>query len=158
MDTTVSESPIHDMGNLRDFGSADEMVEETRKVARTIVSAGKFPIFLGGEHSISIPVIESFDDIGVITIDAHLDYRESYMGLKYSHACVTRRAVEHIGRENLLVFGVRSISREERTAGNMPEFIDAFTIAEEGLEKSFKRALNIIKKERILILAWTSTA
>ena len=147
----LSEIKVHDMGNLRDFGTSEEMVEEVRSTAQKIIADGKFPLFLGGEHTVSVPVIESFNDIGVISIDAHLDYRDTYMGQKYNHACVSRRAVDHVGRDNLLVFGVRSISKEEKNAGNMPEFIDAYTIAQEGVEKAFKRALNIIKKDKIYL-------
>jgi len=148
-DFDLSEVRVHDMGNLMDFGSVQEMVEGTKAVARRIVADGKFPLFIGGEHSISVPVIESFHDIGVISIDAHLDYRQAHMGQRGSHACTTRRATDHVGRENLLVFGVRSISQEERSGGDLPEYIDAYTIAAEGVEKAFKRALNIIRKDRI---------
>jgi agmatinase len=150
-DLDLTEIKVHDMGNLPDFGTVEEMVEETRKVANKLVADGKFPLFLGGEHTISLPAIEAFGDIGVISIDAHLDYRDTYMGQRYNHACVTKRASEHVGRDNLLVFGVRSISKEEKTAGNMPEYIDAFSIAQEGVEKAFKRALNIIKKDKIYL-------
>jgi agmatinase len=147
----LTEIKVHDMGNLPDFGTVEEMVEETRKVAKKLVADGKFPIFLGGEHTVSVPAIEAFDDIGVISIDAHLDYRDMYMGQKYNHACVSKRVSEHVSRDNLLVFGVRSISKEEVSAGNMPEYIDAFSIAQEGVEKAFKRALNIIKKDKIYL-------
>ncbi len=150
-DFDIAETSLHDLGNLEEFGSADEMVGETREVARSIVSAGKFPLFLGGEHSVSVPVIESFDDIGVISIDAHLDYRDEYLGQRYSHACVTRRVAEHVGLENVLVFGVRSISREEKSAGRMPAYVDSYTVFEEGVEKSFKRALSSINKDRIYL-------
>ncbi len=150
-DLDLTEVKVHDMGNLPDFGTVEEMVEETRKMTKKLVADDKFPIILGGEHTVSVPAIEAFDDIGVISIDAHLDYRDTYMGQKYNHACVTKRASEHVSRDNMLVFGVRSISKEEKTAGNMPEYIDAFSIAQEGVEKAFKRALNIIKKDRIYL-------
>lgn len=147
-DFDISDAKVHDMGNLMDFGSAHDMMEGTRAVAQRIIADGKFPLFIGGEHSISVPVIESFRDIGVISIDAHLDYREEFMGQKGSHACTARRAADHVGRDNLLVFGVRSISKEEKS-GATPEYIDAYTIAAEGVEKAFKRALNIMRKDRI---------
>lgn len=149
-DFDLNDIKLHDMGNLQDFGSVQDMIEGTRTVAKRIVTDGKFPIFLGGEHSVSVPVIEAFEDVGVITIDAHLDYRDTFMGQRYSHACINRRAAEHVGKENLLVFGVRSISKEEKVNG-MPEYIDAYTIAEEGVQKAFKRALNIIKKDKIYL-------
>lgn len=149
-DVDLSDVPMNDMGNVEECGSPEEMVEIVRDIAKKAVKAGKFPVFMGGEHTTTIPVVEAFDDIGVISIDAHLDYRESYLGLKYSHACVTRRISEHLGRENVLVFGVRSISAEEKSE-KMPEFIDAFTIHDVGVESAFKRALNIIRKEKVFL-------
>lgn len=149
-DVDLSDVPMNDMGNVEECESPEEMVEIVRGIAKKAVKAGKFPVFMGGEHTTTIPVVEAFDDIGVISIDAHLDYRESYLGLKYSHACVTRRISEHLGRENVLVFGVRSISAEEKSE-KMPEFIDAFTIHDVGVESAFKRALNIIRKEKVFL-------
>jgi len=149
-DVDLSDVPMNDMGNVEECGSPDEMVEIVRGIAKKVVKVGKFPVFMGGEHTTTIPVVEAFDDIGMISIDAHLDYRESYLGMKYSHACVTRRIAEHLGRENVLVFGVRSISAEEKNE-KMPEYIDAFTIREIGVENAFKRALNIIRKEKVFL-------
>ncbi|WP_019178098.1 agmatinase [Methanomassiliicoccus luminyensis] len=147
----LNDVKTHDMGDLGDYESPQEMVEAAGEVAKRIVRDGKFPIFLGGEHSVSIPAITAFKDVGVISIDAHLDYRDSYMGQRYSHACVSRRTAEHVGRDNLLVFGIRSMSKEEAALDDKPEYIDAYTIAEEGVEKAFKRALNIIKKDKIYL-------
>jgi agmatinase len=150
-DLDLAEIGIHDMGNLPDFPSTEEMVEVTRKTVKGLVADGKFPVVLGGERTVSVPTIEAFDDIGVILIDAQMNYNDMGMGQRYCHSTVSRRVAEHVGRDNVLVFGVRSISKEEKAAGNMPEYIDSFTVAQEGVEKSFKRALNIIKKDKIFL-------
>ena len=147
-DILLTDIKVHDAGNVEDCGSAEDMVRETQQVVDRIVQAGKFPILIGGEHSITIPAVQAFKDIGVIAIDAHLDFREEYMNNRLSHACVLRRSADHVGIENVLAFGVRSISIEERRA-KMPEYIDTYTIHDEGVEKSFKRALNMIRKENI---------
>ena len=124
------------------------MIRETRDVVSSIIKAGKFPILIGGEHTITIPAVQAHKNIGVIAVDAHLDFRDEYMNNKVSHACVLRRNADHVGIENVLAFGVRSISIDEKRA-RMPEYIDAYTIHEEGVEKSFKRALNMMKRENI---------
>jgi agmatinase len=147
----LAEVSIHDMGNLPDHTTVEEMMDGVRQAAKDIVADGKFPLFLGGEHTISIPAIEAFEDIGVIFIDAHLNYNDMSVGQRYCHDTVARRAADHVGRDNVLVFGVRSISRGEHSEGNLPEYIDSFTIAQEGVEKAFKRALNIIKKDKIYL-------
>ena len=147
----LAEVNVHDMGNLPDYATVDEMLEGVREATKGAVADGKFPLLLGGEHTISIPAIEAFDDIGVIFIDAHLNYSDVSVGQKYCHDTVLRRVAEHVGKDNVLAFGVRSISGEERAEGSVPEYIDSFTIAQEGVEKAFKRALNIIKKDKIYL-------
>jgi len=148
-DLELCQARIHDMGNLMGITSLHEMLEKVGGIARQVISDGKFPIFIGGEHSISVPVIDSFEDVGIISIDAHLDYHQEFVGQGSGHAFTVRRAVERVGRDNVLVFGVRSLSKDKDNG--MPEYIDAYSIAEEGVEKAFKRALNIIKKDRIYL-------
>lgn len=142
--------PIHDAGDFEEFGSADDMVKVVQTEVTNIVRDQKFPIFIGGEHSVTIPTVRSFDDIGVITIDAHLDFRDQYLGQKNSHACVTRRIAEHVGLENVVVFGVRSISNEEFSC-KTPKYIDAFSIKEIGVKSAFKDALDSIQKKKIFL-------
>ncbi|MCQ5376234.1 MAG: arginase family protein, partial [Methanomassiliicoccales archaeon] len=55
---------------------------------------------------------------------------------------------EHVGLDNLVVFGVRSISSDE-IGDRMPKYIDAFTIREIGVEEAFRKALSLIKKDKI---------
>jgi agmatinase len=141
---------FHDAGNLEELGTVDEMVKHAGSFIEGVVSKGKFPIVLGGEHSVTIPAVRSFRDVGVVSIDAHLDFRQEYLGERNSHACVTRRIAEHVGMENVVVLGVRSMSREE-VEGEMPEFIDAFTIREEGMERAVRMAMNLLGKEKIYL-------
>lgn len=141
---------FHDAGNLEELGTVDEMVKHAGSFIEGVVSKGKFPIVLGGEHSVTIPAVRSFRDVGVVSIDAHLDFRQEYLGERNSHACVTRRIAEHVGMENVVVLGVRSMSREE-VGDEMPEFIDSFTIREEGMERAVRRAMSLIGKEKIYL-------
>src|SRR5512137_2738513 len=129
---TFDDIPVHDAGDLYEEGSVDDMVESVNDEARRVVSAGKFPMFIGGEHSISPPVVRAFEDIAVITIDAHLDFRDEYQGLKNSHACAHRRIVDYVGKGNAFAFGVRSISADEKVDEAL--YADAFRIHKEGTE------------------------
>lgn len=101
--TTFDDIRVHDAGDMFEEGTVDEMVDSIEEEAKRIVLAKKFPIFIGGEHSISPPVVKAFADVSVITIDAHLDYRDEYQGLKNSHACAHRRIVDHVGKERVRV-------------------------------------------------------
>ena len=152
----LSEVPIHDLGNAGEFGTATEMAESVREEMRPIYAAGKIPIVLGGDHACSPPCVEAYPDdasIGVLYLDAHMDFRASYLGDRRSHACSSRRIVEKVGARNVVVLGVRSVSREEtddnKTIG-MP-FITAHEVAREGIESCVQRALNMLKTDRVYV-------
>lgn len=147
--TTFDDIPVHDAGDLFEEGTADEMVGSVLEEAKRIVSSGKFPIFIGGEHSVTPPIVRAFDDISVITIDAHLDFRDEYQGLKNSHACAHRRVVDHVGKGNAFAFGVRSISADEDVEHAL--YADAFRIHKEGTEKVFEEMMAKLKRKRIYL-------
>ncbi len=96
-----------------------------REIARDILLGGKVPVFLGGDHSISIGVIEAvtdvFEEVTVLHLDAHTDMRNEYQGSPLSHACVARRASELC---KVVQAGIRSSSEAEwkylRKVGNIP--------------------------------------
>jgi agmatinase len=117
----LKNSGIFDMGDIEEYHRPEEMIEEVYSVVDRIVSDGKFPIIMGGEHTISNGAIKRIKS-KVIFIDAHTDYRDSYMGDKNSHACVARRAAEVVGKENVVSIGPRSISKEEMEAGPQKYF------------------------------------
>lgn len=141
--------PVHDAGDLYEEGTVDEMVLSIEEEARRLVSAGKFPVFIGGEHSITPPVVKAFGEVSSISIDAHLDYRDEYQGLKNSHACSLRRIIEGVGDGNAFAFGVRSISAEE----NAPEalYATSFEVQENGVERVFDRMLGKLKRTPIYL-------
>jgi agmatinase len=99
------------------FAAMDEVVDEIRRVASEIVSRGKFPLVLGGEHSITPPVVaavaQKHPGLSVLQIDAHADLRESFMGTPHNHACAMRRVLEYARTTQV---GIRSLSPEEAAA------------------------------------------
>ena len=99
------------------FGTIDEVIEEIRRVAGEIVSRGKFPIVIGGEHSITPPVVAAVaarhPGLSVLQIDAHADLRDHFMGTPHNHACAMRRVLEHAPTTQV---GIRSLSPEEAAA------------------------------------------
>jgi len=78
----------------------------------------KIPVVLGGEHSISYPVLQPLVDrcgagqIGIVQIDAHADLRDAYEGNRFSHASAMRRLHADLGLP-LVQLGVRALSQEE---------------------------------------------
>jgi agmatinase len=92
--------------------------EEMRRVARAagrILDDGKFLLTLGGEHSISSPIVRMaakvYDDLSVLQIDAHGDLRDTYTQTPYSHGAVMRRILEVT--PDICQVGIRSFSKEE---------------------------------------------
>jgi agmatinase len=79
-----------------------------------LLSQDKFLIFLGGEHSITFPIVRAYRErhpgLGVLQVDAHADLRWEYEGSIYSHASVMRRVVDICPAVQV---GIRSLSREE---------------------------------------------
>jgi len=71
---------VHDMGDLEiEKLSPKDMINIVYQTTKTIIDEKKFPIFIGGEHSITPGIIQALpDDIAVLSLDAHLDYRDIY--------------------------------------------------------------------------------
>ncbi len=82
----------------RESSGPEAMMIKIEKAASEIIGQGKFLLSLGGEHSITSPLVKvykaKFPDLSVLQIDAHTDLREEYQGSRYSHACVMSRVGE----------------------------------------------------------------
>lgn len=146
--------PYADLGDTPSFGSSAEMVEGVTRMAGDVLRAGKIPIVIGGEHSLAPAVVQAFPkDVGVLGIDAHLDFRDSYLNDKWSHACSARRIADHVGAENVIYMGVRSYSAEEREALEALglTYISSYEIHERGIVAMTERALKEIDRDRIYL-------
>jgi N1-aminopropylagmatine ureohydrolase len=99
------------------FATMDEVMAEIRRVTSELVSRGKFPFILGGEHSITGPIVaavaKKHPGLSVLQIDAHADLRDCYMGTPHNHACAMRRVLDSA---KVTQVGVRSLSTEEAEA------------------------------------------
>ncbi len=120
MDEEKGDSPalrgIHTLPALEPRASGPvESLEEIGTAARWLLRAGKKIGALGGEHSVTYPVVEAcreqYPDLSVLQIDAHGDLRLEYHGSPLSHACVMRRIVD-LGVPTVGL-GIRSICEEE---------------------------------------------
>jgi agmatinase len=147
---TFDDVKVHDAGDLYEEGTVDDMVSAIEEEACRIVKDGKFLVTMGGEHSVSPPVVKAYGgEISVITIDAHLDYRDEYQGLRNSHACAHRRIEEVVGRGNVFAFGVRSISADEDQSSAM--YADAFRIHEEGCGPVLDEMLSKLRRDPVYL-------
>jgi agmatinase len=150
----LTDVKVCDLGNTEEFGPTSDMVAGVRRKSEQIVSKGKIPIVLGGEHSIAPASVMGFDkDIGVLGIDAHLDFRDEYLNDRFSHACSARRISDHVGVDDVVYMGVRSFSETESQDLERLglTYVSAFDIHEGGIERAIERALKAVNEEKIYL-------
>jgi agmatinase len=106
---------VHDFGDLNILNIAPKkMIETVKDFTSRVLSKKKIPICLGGDHSITPGIVYAYpEDICVLSLDAHLDFRDEYRNEKYNHACTTKRISDHIKIKNIGILGVRSAEKQE---------------------------------------------
>lgn len=140
-DKDLTDYSVMDSGDLElCFGSAESALEDIEKRAAQILSDGKLPLLLGGEHLVTLGAFRAAfkkrPDLHIIHFDAHADLREDYLGAKLSHACVIRRCHDLIGDGRIHQFCIRSGERDEfRFAA---EHTDMHKFSFEGLWETVK--------------------
>lgn len=107
-----------DSGDLElPFGDTEKVLADIQQRSETILSDGKRPFMIGGEHLVTLgsvrAVKEKYGELYIIHFDAHADLRDDYLGQKLSHACVLRRCHDLVGDGHIFQFGIRSGDREE---------------------------------------------
>ena len=86
------------------------------EAVRNIRGHHALPVILGGDHSITYPVVKAFDDIDGLTIlhfDAHLDYRDSFLGVTLAHGSPMRRCAELPFVSRIISVGMRGLRMVE---------------------------------------------
>ena len=135
---------ITDMGDVvptpTDMESTGERI---KKFVSRIVKDGKFPILLGGEHTLTYFSIQAFDDLFLIHLDAHRDLRDEYLGDRVCHATVARRVLDLLEADRLIQVGIRSCSKEEAEYAKTKK-IKSFSSAE--LQASIARIVSEVKQ------------
>jgi agmatinase len=94
-----------------------DCLQELKERVSSIVRKNKFPITLGGEHSLTWATVSGISEVlgekvGIVQIDAHADLRKDYLGNPHSHASVMNQLVE--SGHQLASLGVRALCEEER--------------------------------------------
>ena len=118
-DKDLTDCKIFDSGDLElRFGSPESALDDIQARTAEILSDGKLPLMLGGEHLVTLgqfrAIAEKYNnDVYILHFDAHADLRDEYLGQHLSHACVLRRCYDIIGDGRIFQFGIRSGDREE---------------------------------------------
>lgn len=113
-DSEVYKQGVHILSSITEDKSPEEVYSAVLQSTEKLIESNKFLTFFGGEHSVSIGLIEAyrkkFDNLTVLQLDAHADLRPEYMGSKYNHACAVHQASK---TTNLIQVGIRSMDSIE---------------------------------------------
>jgi len=146
---------FHDYGDLEVKNDTPQvMVKKVKEFTSNLLKKDKFPIALGGEHSITPGIVHSFqNDIAVLSLDAHIDFRQQYEDEPYNHACAIRRISDHIDIKNIAVLGVRSAEKEEFEEAKAQGLfsIDSFEIKELGIKTALDKVANHLQDKPIYL-------
>ncbi|EAR63340.1 SpeB, partial [Bacillus sp. NRRL B-14911] len=118
LDRELAEVKYYDAGDIPlPFGNPQKSLDLIEEFVDKLLAAGKFPLGMGGEHLVSLPVFKAmykkYPDLAIIHMDAHTDLRENYEGEPLSHSTPIRKAADLIGPQNIFSFGIRSGMKEE---------------------------------------------
>jgi agmatinase len=115
-DSEVYKVGIHTLPEFKARATPEVMMADLYDYAKGVLKTDKFLCMIGGEHSVSAPIIkahhEKYDDLSVLQIDAHADLRDTYDGTPHSHASIMARVVKDMRIPSAQV-GIRSISADE---------------------------------------------
>ena len=110
---------LADVGDVPLAGSSAEVRTKIEASVRTLLESGGRPIVLGGDHSITYPVIRavrwSHPRLSVLHFDAHPDLYPEFAGDAYSHACPFARVMEERLADRLVQVGIRTMNAVQRT-------------------------------------------
>lgn len=115
-DSEIYKLGIHTLPQFTPRETPEAMMADLYRYSKKLLELDKFICMLGGEHSVSAPIIqahnEKYDDMSVLQIDAHADLRDTYDGTPHSHASIMARVVKDLRIPSVQV-GIRSISGDE---------------------------------------------
>jgi len=102
---------IHTIEHILEKETPEKLVNAVYDKTLSLLKEDKFPVIIGGNHTVSIGAIkafsEYFDNLSVLQLDAHADLRQEYEGSKFNHACAMARAREFVP---IVQVGIRSMS------------------------------------------------
>ena len=135
----VEDLKIHDLGDLHVAGDVELTLGRLALVAQDIFEADKVPVFIGGEHTITLGAMRSLDEnVAVVSFDAHLDLRDDYLGLSVSHTTFMRRIKEDVNPSKILEIGTRAVCKEELDYAKESgiDYLTAHQIRKDGVKKT----------------------
>jgi agmatinase len=113
----VEELALHDAGDLHVSTDAQKTVDMTKLVVEDILAAGKMPVALAGEHTVTLGIAKGLgakaSKTAIVSFDAHLDLRSEFMGLTLSHTTFMQLISKTVKPAKIIEVGTRSVCKEE---------------------------------------------
>jgi len=139
-DIDIEDLQLHDLGDLDISTDTKKTLERLKLVIKDLIEAGKTPVTIGGEHTITFGILKGLGDkaskTAVVSFDAHLDLRDEFMEVKLGHTTFMRRINEEVKPAKIIAVGTRAVCREELAHAKKTgiEFFTAQQIRSEGAE------------------------
>jgi agmatinase len=114
-DDLSSSGVLFDAG---DVTMPDEAAAARAAIERAVRDAPRPGLFLGGDHSVTYPILRAFADVRPLTVvhfDAHGDIYDEFEGDRYSHACPFARVMEERLASRLIQIGLRTLTPHQRS-------------------------------------------
>ena len=149
--TEVYRRGITTLNPVTENTSPEAMSIAVEKQIEKLIADGKFPVLIGGEHSVSIGAFRAMgkhygEDLSIVQFDAHSDMRDEYEGSTHNHACVMARALEVT--RSITQVGIRSSDSSELKNINPERIFHAYKIKE---QKGWENEVAAQLKEKVYI-------
>lgn len=128
-DSEVHLFGIHTVEPIIEKRSPEELVNAVYSKVISLLKQEKFPVVVGGNHTVSIGSARAFShhfkNLSILQLDAHSDLRQEYEGSPYNHACAMARMREVAP---VIQVGIRSMSREEASDADWERIFTAYEL------------------------------
>jgi len=155
----VEDLQLHDLGDLHISTDTAKTLEKIAPVVKDILEAGKTPVVIGGEHTITLGIVKGLgakaSKTAIVSFDAHLDLRNEFLGLKLSHTTFMRRTDEEVKPAKIIEVGTRALCKEELAYAKKVgiEFLTAQQIRKEGTKQIAKQLKEKLAKHKNIYLS-----
>ena len=136
---------LHDAGDLHVSMDPKKTLDLCKLVVEDILAAGKIPVAIGGEHTITLGILKGYGEkareTAVVSFDAHLDLRKEFLGSKLNHTSFMRHISEEVKPPKIVEVGTRSVCQEElRYAAKVGiDFVSTAQIKKEGASRVIQK-------------------
>lgn len=154
----VEDLRLHDAGDLHVSTDTEKTIEMVSNVVSDIVAAGKKPVVIGGEHTVTLGVAKGLvtkaSKTAIVSFDAHLDLRGEFLGLDLSHTTFMQLISEKVKPAKILEVGTRAVCQDEMAYAKKSgiEFITSYKIQRDGSEEIAREIRNMLSSYESIYL------